>query len=100
MSPQEREVVGKGWNSLWDDYALVEKGRNKFGEATAFVNDFPGRLEANGGDLAEVFCSYVDELLYGDEPRSGWPRLLTHVMKMAISSLGNLKRYERYSRPV
>jgi protease-4 len=71
MSPQEREVVGKWLNSLWGDYtALVEKGRNKKpGEVTAFVNDFPDRLEANGGDLAEVFLQegYVDELLYGDD---------------------------------
>ena len=71
MSPQEREVVGKWLNSLWDEYtALVEKGRNKSpGEVTAFVNDFPERLEAYGGDLAEVFLQegYVHELLYGDE---------------------------------
>jgi protease-4 len=63
--------VGKWLNSLWGDYtALVEKGRNKKpGEVTAFVNDFPDRLEANGGDLAEVFLQegYVDELLYGDD---------------------------------
>ena len=71
MSPQERSVVARWLNSLWDDYtAQVEKGRGKSeGDVTAFVNDFPARLEANGGDLAQVFLQegYVDALLSGDE---------------------------------
>jgi protease-4 len=71
MSRQERIVVARWINSLWDDYtAQVEKGRGKSeGDVTAFVNDFPARLEANGGDLAQVFLQegYVDALLSGDE---------------------------------
>ena len=71
MSPQEREVVGLWLNSLWGEYAsLVENGRGKSaGELTTFINEFPARLEASGGDLANVFLTegYIDGLLYGDE---------------------------------
>lgn len=97
MSPQEREVVGKWLNSLWDDYtALVEKGRDKSpGEVTAFVNDFPGRLEANGGDLAEVFLQegYVDELLYGDELEERVTEIVDARDEDGDIQLVTLKRY-------
>ena len=67
MSPQERVVVTRWINSLWDDYtAQIEAGRGKNqGEVTAFVNDFPARLEAHGGDLARVFLEegYVEVLV-------------------------------------
>ena len=70
MSPQEKVVVARWLNSLWDDYATqVETGRGKAaGELTQFINDFPARLEAQGGDLARVFLEegYVDALLSGD----------------------------------
>ena len=97
MSPQEREVVGKWLNSLWDDYtALVEKGRNKSpGEVTAFVNDFPGRLEASGGDLAEVFLQegYVDELVYGDELEERVTEIVDARDEDGDIQLVSLKRY-------
>ena len=97
MSPQEREVVGKWLNSLWDDYtALVEKGRNKSpGEVTAFVNDFPEWLEANGGDLAEVFLQegYVDELLYGDELEERVTEIVDARDEDGDIQLVTLKRY-------
>ena len=97
MSPQEREVVGKWLNGLWDDYTtLVEKGRNKSaGEVTAFVNDFPQRLEANGGDLAEVFLQegYVDELLYGDELRERVTEIVDARDDEGDIQLVSLKRY-------
>ncbi|MEC7493345.1 MAG: signal peptide peptidase SppA, partial [Pseudomonadota bacterium] len=97
MSPQEREVVGKWLNSLWDDYtALVEKGRNKSpGEVTAFVNDFPERLEANGGDLARVFLQegYVDELLYGDELEERVTEIVDARDEDGDIQLVTLKRY-------
>jgi len=97
MSPQEREVVGKWLNSLWDDYTtLVEKGRNKSpGEVTAFVNDFPGRLEASGGDLAEVFLQegYVDELVYGDELEERVTEIVDARDEDGDIQLVSLKRY-------
>jgi protease-4 len=97
MSPQEREVVGKWLNSLWGDYtALVEKGRNKKpGEVTAFVNDFPDRLEANGGDLAEVFLQegYVDELLYGDDLEERVTEIVDARDDDGDIQLVSLKRY-------
>ena len=97
MSPQEREVVGKWLNSLWGDYtALVEKGRNqKPGEVTAFVNDFPDRLEANGGDLAEVFLQegYVDELLYGDDLEERVTEIVDARDDDGDIQLVSLKRY-------
>ena len=97
MSPQEREVVGKWLNSLWDDYTtLVEKGRNKSpGEVTAFVNDLPGRLEANGGDLAEVFLQegYVDELVYGDELEERVTEIVDARDEEGDIQLVSLKRY-------
>jgi len=102
MSPQERDVVGKWLNSLWDDYTtLVEKGRNKLpGEVTEFINDFPGRLEANGGDLAEVFLQegYVDELLYGDELEERVTEIVDARDDDGNIQLVSLKRYMRYIR--
>ena len=99
MSPQERDVVGKWLNSLWDDYTtLVEKGRNKLpGEVTEFINDFPGRLEANGGDLAEVFLQegYVDELLYGDELEERVTEIVDARDDDGNVQLVSLKRYMR-----
>ena len=99
MSPQERDVVGKWLNSLWDDYTtLVEKGRNKLpGEVTEFINDFPGRLEANGGDLAEVFLQegYVDELLYGDELEERVTEIVDARDDDGNIQLVSLKRYMR-----
>jgi len=97
MSAQERDVVSKWLNSLWDDYTMiVEKGRDKSpGEVTAFVNDFPGRLEASGGDLAEVFLQegYVDALLYGDELEKRVTEIVDAVDEKGDIQLVSLKRY-------
>ena len=97
MSPQERDVVSKWLNSLWDDYTMiVEKGRDKSpGEVTAFVNDFPGRLEASGGDLAEVFLQegYVDALLYGDELEKRVTEIVDAIDEEGDIQLVSLKRY-------
>lgn len=97
MSSQEREVVGKWLSSLWGDYTmLVEKGRNKSpGDVTAFVNDFPSRLEANGGDLAEVFMleGYVDELLYGDDLEERVTEIVDARDDEGDVQLVTLKRY-------
>ena len=97
MSAQERDVVSKWLNSLWDDYTMiVEKGRDKSpGEVTAFVNDFPGRLEASGGDLAEVFLQegYVDALLYGDELEKRVTEIVDAIDEEGDIQLVSLKRY-------
>lgn len=97
MSPQEREVVGEWLNSLWGDYtSLVEKGRDKSpGEVTAFVNDFPSRLEANGGDLAEAFLQegFVDELSYGDDLEERITEIVDARDDEGDIQLVTLKRY-------
>ncbi len=97
MSSQEREVVGKWLSSLWGDYTmLVEKGRDKSpGDVTAFINDFPSRLEANGGDLAEVFMleGYVDELLYGDDLQARVTEIVDARDDEGDVQLVTLKRY-------
>ena len=97
MSPQERIVVARWLNSLWDDYtAQVEKGRGKSeGDVTAFVNDFPARLEANGGDLAQVFLQegYVDALLSGDEVEARVTEIVDAVDDDGDVALVGLRRY-------
>ena len=97
MSPQERIVVARWLNSLWDDYtAQVEKGRGKSeGDVTAFVNDFPARLEANGGDLAQVFLQegYVDALLSGDEVDVRVREIVDAVDDDGDVALVGLRRY-------
>jgi protease-4 len=97
MSPQERIVVARWLNSLWDDYtAQVEKGRGKSeGDVTAFVNDFPARLEANGGDLAQVFLQegYVDALLSGDEVEARVTEIVDAVDDDGDVVLVGLRRY-------
>lgn len=97
MSPQERIVVARWLNSLWDDYtAQVEKGRGKSeGDVTAFVNDFPARLEANGGDLAQVFLQegYVDALLSGDEVEARVREIVDAVDDDGDVALVGLRRY-------
>jgi protease-4 len=97
MSPQERSVVARWLNSLWDDYtAQVEKGRGKSeGDVTAFVNDFPARLEANGGDLAQVFLQegYVDALLSGDEVEARVTEIVDAVDDDGDVALVGLRRY-------
>ena len=97
MSPQERIVVARWLNSLWDDYtAQIEKGRGKSeGDVTAFVNDFPARLEANGGDLAQVFLQegYVDALLSGDEVEVRVREIVDEVDNDGDVVLVGLRRY-------
>lgn len=97
MSPQERIVVARWLNSLWDDYtAQIEKGRGKSeGDVTAFVNDFPARLEANGGDLAQVFLQegYVDALLSGDEVEARVREIVDEVDNDGDVVLVGLRRY-------
>ena len=97
MSPQERIVVARWLNSLWDDYtAQIEKGRGKSeGDVTAFVNDFPARLEANGGDLAQVFLQegYVDALLSGDEVDARVTEIVGAVDDDGDVVLVGLRRY-------
>ena len=97
MSPQERIVVARWLNSLWDDYtAQIEKGRGKSeGDVTAFVNDFPARLEANGGDLAQVFLQegYVDAVLSGDEVEARVREIVDEVDNDGDVVLVGLRRY-------
>ncbi|MDA0891346.1 MAG: signal peptide peptidase SppA [Proteobacteria bacterium] len=97
MSPQEREVVGQWLNSLWRDYTeLVEKGRNmEPGSVTAFINDFPARLEATEGDLARVFldAGFVDGLLYDDELEDKVATLVDAFDEEGDIELVSLRRY-------
>ena len=97
MSPQEREVVGQWLNSLWGDYTeLVEKGRNmESGSVTAFINDFPARLEATEGDLARVFldAGFVDGLLYDDELEDKVATLVDAFDEEGDIELVSLRRY-------
>jgi protease-4 len=97
MSPQEREVVGQWLNSLWRDYTeLVEKGRNmEPGSVTAFINDFPARLEATEGDLARVFldAGFVDGLLYDDELEDKVAALVDAFDEEGDIELVSLRRY-------
>jgi protease-4 len=99
MSPQEREVVGRWLNSLWEEYAsLVEGGRAKSaGELTMFINEFPARLQANNGDLAAVFLSegYVDGLLYGDELEARVTEIVGATDEEGDVQLVSLDRYLR-----
>lgn len=97
MSPQEREVVARWLNSLWDDYAAqVERGRGKAaGDLTKFINDFPARLEAQGGDLAKVFLEegYVDTLLSGDAMDARVTEIVDAVDEEGEVELVGLRRY-------
>ena len=97
MSPQERVVVTRWINSLWDDYtAQIEAGRGKKkGEVTAFINDFPARLEAQGGDLAKVFLEegYVDALLSGDAMEARVSEVVNVVDEDGGPALVGLSRY-------
>lgn len=97
MSPQERVVVARWLNSLWDDYATqVETGRGKAaGELTQFINDFPARLEAQGGDLARVFLEegYVDALLSGDAMEARVTEIVDAVDAEGDVELVGLRRY-------
>lgn len=99
MSPQERVVVGRWINSLWDDYtAQVESGRGKrAGEITEFVNDFPVRLEAQGGDLAKVFLEegYVDVLLSGEAMEARVAEIVDAVDEEGDVELVSVRRYLR-----
>lgn len=97
MSPQERVVVTRWTNSLWDDYtAQIETGRGKNqGEVTAFVNDFPARLEAHGGDLARVFLEegYVDALLSGEAMEARVTEIVDAVDEEGDVALVGVSRY-------
>lgn len=97
MSPQEKVVVARWLNSLWDDYATqVETGRGKAaGELTQFINDFPARLEAQGGDLARVFLEegYVDALLSGDAMEARVTEIVDAVDAEGDVELVGLRRY-------
>lgn len=97
MSPQEKVVVARWLNSLWDDYATqVETGRGKAaGELTQFINDFPARLEAQGGDLARVFLEegYVDALLSGDATEARVTEIVDAVDAEGDVELVGLRRY-------
>lgn len=97
MSPQERVVVTRWINSLWDDYtAQIEAGRGKNqGEVTAFVNDFPARLEAHGGDLARVFLEegYVDALLSGEAMEARVTEIVDAVDEEGDAALVGVSRY-------
>ena len=97
MSPQEKVVVARWLNSLWDDYATqVETGRGKAaGELTQFINDFPARLEAQGGDLARVFLEegYVDALLSGDAMEARVTEIVDAVDTEGDVELVGLRRY-------
>lgn len=97
MSPQERVVVTRWINSLWDDYTdQIEAGRGKSqGEVTAFVNDFPARLEAHGGDLARVFLEegYVDALLSGEAMEARVTEIVDAVDEEGDVALVGVSRY-------
>jgi protease-4 len=67
MSEVEREVVQRWVGGLWTDFvASVETAREMpAGSIEALLSDFPGRLKATGGDMAQLAldAGLVDQLL-------------------------------------
>lgn len=75
MSASERTVVSQWLGELWQVYTeSVERERGfDAGVVTAFLNDFPNRLEASDGDMAALMleAGFVDQLL-GYDQRDSW----------------------------
>ncbi len=66
MSEVEREVVSRWIGGLWDDYTrTVEAGRGMAaGSLDALIANYPDRLDASGGDMAQLAldAGLVDQL--------------------------------------
>ena len=74
MSEGEREVVSQWLGKLWSEYTTyVEDARGlSQGFIDSFVAEFPDRLDAVGGDGAQMMADagLVDELLFRDAQES------------------------------
>ena len=67
MSPGEKEVTGRWLQILWDQYTSIVETRRELapGAVDDYVNNFPRRLAAQGGDSARTAleAGLVDEML-------------------------------------
>ncbi len=67
MSASERKVIGAWLGELWQTYAThVETGREfEEGAVQAFIDQFPDKLEAAGGDQPKLLLDegFIDDLM-------------------------------------
>ena len=97
MSESQREVVGQWLGSMWQDYAsIVETGRGlEAGSLNSLINDFPQRLTANRGDLAEAMleAGLIDQILDHDEIEEWLSERVGATDSSGDAELVGLRRY-------